>query len=635
MLQNIRDKATGWIAYLIVGFITIPFLFWGIQSYLGVGGKVNVATVNGSEIPVQQFQRALQQQQRQMREMFGGKVPPELTEGMAMKQSVLANMIQHAVLRQVTKENGWRVSDLAVVEAIRSTPQFQVNGQFSKQRYEQLLQTQRLSKPAYEAIVRENLQQGQLREVVDSTGSLPIADQRKFLQLQGQKRAIDYLVLDRHRFDNEVTVDDAQIEEYYKKHSNRFLTPEQVQLEYLILDRNELAKAVTVDDAEVKATYDRDRQLYRTPEMRQASHILIKLAETASEEEKKAAAQKAQAAHKEASSGADFAELAKKYSDDILTRDKGGNLGKLSRGDMPREFEDVLFSLKEGEISEPVKTAKGYEIIRLDKIEGGEQKPFDAVREQIANDLRMETVDRQFADLSDRLVTLTYENPESLAVAADDLGLEIKETDWFTRKGGKGIAGNPKVLAAAFSSEVLQDQQNSDLIELDDGSVAVVRIKEHKAAAPRPLEQVKAEIDKILRNEKLAARAREMGESTLKKLENGVPLATLAQELGVPVKTAEVTRKSAGVAPELLRAAFTMPAVDGDKPSFRGVPMRDGNYALVVLKKVTVPEIPDDKLKNNPELERLLAEYNDRYYQSLYKAIESRQDIEVFSDKLQ
>ena len=635
MLQNIRDKATGWIAYLIVGFITIPFLFWGIQSYLGVGGKMNVATVNGSEIPVQQFQRALQQQQRQLREMFGGKIPPELVEGVEIKQSVLANMIQHEVLRQVTRKNGWRVSDLVVAEAIRSNPQFQVNGQFSKQRYEQILQMQRLSKPGYEAIIRESLQQDQLREVANSTGFFPIADQRKFLQLQGQKRAIDYLLLDRHRFDNEISIDDAEIEDYYEKHSNRFLTPEQVQLEYLILDRNELAKAVAVDDAEVKATYDRDRELYRTPETRQASHILIKVAETATDEEKKAAAQKAEAAYKEASSGADFAELAKKYSDDILTRDKGGNLGKLSHGDMPKEFEDVLFSLKEGEISQPAKTSKGYEIIRLDKIEGGEQKPFEAVREQIANDLRMQEVDRQFVDLSDKLVTLTYENPESLAVAADDLGLEIKETDWFTRKGGKGIAGNPKVLAAAFSDEVLQDQQNSDLIELDDGSVAVVRVKDHKAAAPRPLEEVKAEIDKILRNEKLAARAREMGESVLKRLENGVSLATLAQELGASVQTADVTRKSTEVAPELLRAAFTMPAGDGGKSSFRGVPMRDGNYALVVLKKVTVPEIADDELKGNPELERLLAEYNDRYYQALYKAIESRQDIEVFDDQLQ
>ncbi len=634
MLQNIRDKATGWIAYLIVGFITIPFLFWGIQSYLGVGGKANVATVNDSEISVQQFQRELQQQQRQLREMFGGKIPPELAEGMAMKQSVLASMIQREVLRQVTRENGWRVSDIAVAEAIKSTPQFQVNGQFSKQRYEQLLKTQRLSKPGYEAIVREGMQRDQLREVVDSTGFLTTADRRKFLQLEGQKRVIDYLVLDRNRFANEVNVDDAEIEEYYKKNSDRFLTPERVQLEYLILDRNELAKAVAVDDAEVKAAYERDRQLYRTPETRQASHILIKLAATASDEEKKAAAEKAQAAYKEASSGADFAALAKKYSDDILTRDSGGNLGKLSRGDMPREFEDALFSLKEGEISQPVKTAKGYEIIRLDKVEGGEQKPFEAVKDQIAADLRMQQVDSRFADLSDQLVTLTYENPESLAVAADDLGLEIRETDWITRKGGEGIAANPKVLAAAFSEEVLQNQQNSDLIELDDGSVVVVRMKEHKAAAPRPLEEVKTEIAKMLRDEKLAARAREMGESALKKLEGGAALATVAQELGAPLKTADVTRKSTGIAPELLRAAFTMPAVDG-KPAFRGVPLRDGNYALVVVKKVTVPEIPDDKLKNNPELERLLAEYNDRYYQALYKAIESRQGIEVFSDQLQ
>ncbi len=636
MLQNIRDKATGWVAYTIVGLITIPFLFWGIQSYLGVGGSANIATVNDTEITVQQFQRELQQQQRQLREMFGGKVPAELAEGPAIKQSVLGNMIQREVLRQVTQDEGWRVSDLSVAEEIKSSPQFQVNGSFSKQRYEQLLKTQRLSKPAYETLVRQGLQLDQLRGLVESSGFMLKADRKKFLELQGQRRGIDYLILDRNQFADAVNVTDDEITAYYEKNAARFMTPEQVRLEYLELDRDKMAESVVVDDAEIEAAYERDKHLYKTPETRTASHILIKSTPADDDEKKNAAAEKAQSIYQELKSGLDFAAAAKKYSDDPLSRDSGGGLGSISRGDMPKVFEDALFALSKGEISEPVKTAQGYEIIRLDEIEGGQQKSFDEVKEQILADIRTHEVDSRFTDLSDQLVTLTYENPESLDIAAEDLGLQIKETDWVTRQGGKGIAEDPKVLKAAFSADVLESKQNSELIERDNGSVLVIRVKEHQPAAPRPLSVVKDQIAEMLRSEKLAALVREKGEALLQKMEQrSTDLATVAAEVGASLRSADVSRKSTELAPELTAAVFTMPAPATGKVAYRGVPLRDGNYALVALKKVTVPAVSDEMLVNNPDIARLIAEYNDRSYQSLYKAIESRQEIQVFSEQLQ
>ncbi len=635
MLQNIRDKATGWLAYAIVGLIAIPFMFWGIQSYLGVGGAVDVAKVNDTEITVQQFQRELQQQQRQLREMFGGKIPPELAEGMAMKQSVLGNMIRREVLRQVTHDGGWRVSDIAIAEAIKSSPQFQVDGRFSKQRYEQLLASQRISKPAYEAFVRTDLQLDQLRKVVDASGFLTKADRRKFLELQGQKRAVDFLVIDRNRLGTDVPVSDEEISEYYEQNKSRFMTPEQVRLEYLELNREKMAEDIEVSEEQLRAVYERDKASFRTPETRKASHILIRVSSSDDDEKKKAAAEKAEKIYQELTAGGDFADAAKKYSDDKLSRDSGGSLGSISRGDMPKAFEDALFSLKEGEISRPVKTAQGYEIIRVDAIEGGKQKTFDEVKDQIVADIRSQEVDSRFTDLSDQLVTLTYENPESLDVAAEDLQLKIQETDWFTRDKGTGIATDPKVLRAAFSDDVLGSAQNSDLIELDSGAVVVIRVKAHKPAAPRPLAEVRDLIAEQLRSEKLAAQAREKGAAALAKLRAGTSLQSLAGELGAEVKSVELSRQSTDVPAELAQKIFSMSAPVDGKPAFEGASLRDGNYALVVLKKVIVPEITDEQLQNNPELGRLLAEYNDRYYQSLYKAIESRQDIEVFTEQLQ
>lgn len=636
MLQNIRDKATGWVAYIIIGLITIPFLFWGIQSYLGVGGSATVATVNDTEIPVQEFQRELQQHQRQLREMFGGKVPAELAEGPAIKQSVLGKMIQREVLRQVTLDEGWRVSDLSVAEQIKSSPQFQVNGRFNKARYEQLLKTQRLNKPGYEALVRQGLQLDQLRSLVDSSGFMLKADRKQFLELQSQQRAVDYLVLDRNQFGKTVSVGDDEIKAYYEKNGSRFMTPERVKLEYLELNRDKMAEAITVDDAEIQAAYERDKAQYKTPESRKASHILIKLSQTDSDEAKKAAAEKAQSVYEKLKGGLDFAAAAKQYSDDMLSRDSGGSLGSISRGDMPKAFETKLFGLNPGEISEPVKTSQGYEIIRLDEIKGGQQKSFDDVRAQILADIRMREVDSRFNDLSDQLVTLTYENPETLDIAAEDLGLKIQETDWVTRQGGKGIAADPKILKAAFSSDVLDNRQNSELIELDDGSAIVIRAKEYKPAAPKPLSEVKDQITQILRNKKLAKLVREKGEALLHELAQGnAGLATVAGEIGATLRSAEVDRKSSKLAPELTKAIFTMPKPLAGKIAYKGVPLRGGNYALVALKKVMVPTVTDDMLKDSPEIARLIAEYNDRYYQALYKAVESRQDIEVFTDKLE
>jgi len=635
MLQSIRDKATGWLAYAIVGLIAIPFMFWGIQSYLGVGGAVDVATVNDTEITVQQFQRELQQQQRQLREMFGGKIPPELAEGEAMKQSVLGNMIRREVLRQVTLDGGWRVSDLAIAEAIKSSPQFQVDGRFSKQRYEQLLASQRISKPAYEAFVRADLQLDQLRDTVNASGFLVKADRRRFLELQGQKRVVDYAIIDKKKVGGDVAVGEEEIETYYEQNKARFMTPEKVKLEYLALDREKMAEAIEVSDDEARAVYARDKASFRTPETRKASHILLRVGAGDDPEKKKAAAEKAEKIYQELTSGADFAEAAKKYSDDKLSRDNGGSLGSISRGDMPKAFEEALFSLKEGEISRPVKTAQGYEIIRLDAVEGGEQKPYDEVKAQIVADIRSQAVDSRFSDLSDQLVTLTYENPETLDVAAEDLRLEIQETDWVTREKGEGIAADPKVLRMAFSEDVLGNGQNSEAIELDDGAVVVIRVKAHEPAAPRPLEAVRADIAELLRAKKLAAKARETGRAMVQKLKNGTPLQTVAAEVGAEVKSAEVSRQTTDLPLALMQRVFTMTAPVEGKPAYEGVALPDGNFALVVLKRVVVPKVTDEQLRKNPELDRLLAEYNDRYYQGLYKAIESRQDIEVFSEQLQ
>ncbi|HFD86595.1 MAG TPA: hypothetical protein ENJ35_02840 [Gammaproteobacteria bacterium] len=478
------------------------------------------------------------------------------------------------------------------------------------------------------------MQLDQLREVVNASGFLTMSDRKKFIELQQQKRNIEYLILDKSRFAGLVSVGDDEINEYYKKNSSRFLTPEKVKLQYLELDRDKLSKSVPVDDAALKDLYEQEKQLFRSPETRKASHILLKLKPEATDEEVAKVEEKAEAIYQELKGGADFSGLAEKYSEDKLSKDNGGDLGLLSRGDMPKAFEDKLFMLEPNTFSKPTRTAQGFEIIKLDAIEVGTQKTFEEVKGQLANDYRSREVENRFSDLTDQLVTLTYENPEALDPAAEELGLKIQETDWVTRNPGKGIAADPKVIKTAFSEDVLEKKQNSELIELDNGKVLVIRVAEYQKAQPRPLAAVRDQIAKLLKNQKLSEKMRKAGEEKLPLLEKGADLATLSSELGGKVMTADVGRNAKDLKPELLHSIFKMAAPEKGKISYSGVPLADGGYALVGLKSVENPKVSEDQLKKNPLLDRLLAEYNERYYDALYQALESRQDIEVFTEQL-
>ena len=198
MLQSIRDKSKGWLAYLIVGFISIPFLFWGIQQYIGVGGELVAATVNDTEISMRNFQRSLQQQQQQMRTMFGGKVPAEMLQGSAIQQSVVSNMVREELLRQYSTDKGLRVSDNQLLNEIRGQEAFQEEGRFSKQKYERLLEQQRLTKSGLvgSGDVYKRQQLDQFQGSLGSSAFISASSQKDFLGLKGQKRKIDYLVFD-------------------------------------------------------------------------------------------------------------------------------------------------------------------------------------------------------------------------------------------------------------------------------------------------------------------------------------------------------------------------------------------------------------------------------------------------------
>ncbi len=637
MLQSIRDKATGWIAYIIVGLISIPFLFWGIQSYLGAGGKRLVAEVNGEEISIEEFQRALQQQQQQLREMFGGKVPAGLIEGPEIKQSVLDNLIRTEVLRQYSQKAGFRVSDAAIVEAIKNIPIFQENGQFNAKKYALILAQQRMDKAAFEHQIRLEEQINQLPRMLTATDFLTAPDKQYYLSLKDQLREFDYIALLSEQFKANIQLTDAEIADYYQTHQDRFMTPERVKASYLILDESELAKSVSISDEELHRFYEQSLDMYRTPEARKVRRILIKVPETANEQEKEALKKKAEDIRTRLNAGEAFDTLAQSVSDDQLSAKQGGTLGWVQKGDFDPAFDAVVFSLPLGTPSEVFEDAQGYEIVEVTELRESEVKPFDAVRAQLERDLRQRKAEKILVEDSEQLLTLTYENPDSLEPAADALGLEIQTTDWFTRGEGAGVAANAAFRDAAFQGQVKNEGQNSDVIELEPGKQLVLRVTEVAAAAPRPLDDVQDEIRAILVEQRAREQATTQGEALLQRLhEAQKSLAESAQEEGLEILSGKVKRNDANLPKEALDKLFKLRHPTASSRMLTGFGLSDGSYWLVELKQVETPEITAEQLGGEAQAIQALADsYARRLLDAVYQVLVQRAEIKLYRESIE
>lgn len=628
MLQSIRDKSQGLLAYLVIGLISIPFMLWGIQQYLHVGGDQVVASVNGVEITNTELQRAVKIQQQRLRQMFGGNAPPAMLEGEAIRRQVLDGLIQNELQKQYADKAGFRISDAQLASRIQSEPAFQVDGKFSKGRYDQLLKAQRISKAGYEHNVRLEMQTSQFQKALAETEFVSPETGGKYLALKRQKRDVAWAVIDPASFEDKVQVTEEQIADYYKKNQQRYLTEERVKLAYIVLDASALEQQVEVTEEALRNLYEEEKEVYATPETRKARHILIKLPPEASESQIAEAKAKAKKLRERIEQGESFETLAEQVSEDKLSAKRGGDLGTIAPGDMDPAFEKALFGLAEGAVSQPVQTAQGIHLIKVEKIIPKKQQSFEEAKGAIEKEYRSREANRMLVDKTEQLLTLSYESPDSLEPAADAVGVKVQETGWVTRKAGKGIADNPKVRAAAFTPSVLEGS-NSEVVETEDGRQIVVRVVEREAARPRPLEAVRDEIAAQLKREAARKLARETGEQKLKALKAGASLSEVAKSLGVPVEAPGlVDRNARAVPPEIAQALFTMnPPVDG-KPSVDGRALGDGRYALLQVNRVETPEI---QLSDSDEsaLAGIRSSYTRREIDAVNRAIETRADLKI------
>jgi peptidyl-prolyl cis-trans isomerase D len=605
MLQFIRERAQSWIAWVIVTLLIIPFALWGINQYFDGGKEIPAAKVNDVDISQQRLQQVLYQQQQRLREMLGDNYRPDMFPEEQMRQQVLDGLIEQELLVQTAMGSGMRIGNGLLAATIHNVPAFQMDGQFSQQVYERALNARGIPAPVFEGDLRRDMLTQQLYAgVVRSDFATPL-ERRAMQQLAGQQRDIGFLLLPLTDFIAKAQVSDDEVQAYYEAQSALFMQPEQVSIAYLELSAEQIAQGIKIGEEELRARYQAQLASYSTPEERNARHILIQVAPGADASAEAAARAEADKLLAQVRGGTPFADVARKSSQDPVSAAEGGDLGFFGRGVMDKAFEDATFALKPGEVSELVRSAFGYHIIRLEAVRGGGTKPFDEVRAQILSEMRNERAEQQFYDQAEQLASLTYEHPDTLEQAANQLALSIQHSEPFTRRGGVELLANPRLVSAAFSEDVLARGNNSEVIEVGRNHLVVLRALQHQPEMRRPLEAVREDIVTRLRRDKAAAAAREAATALQQQMQQGGDPALVAKGARAKWQRKDsLAREDGGIDAAVVRKAFSVPRPQAAQPNWDTVVTASGDIAVVGVYAVRDGEVVEGEAGAAGDLER-------------------------------
>ena len=627
MLQAIREKAQGWIAWAIVILITIPFALWGIQEYLGAGSDTVVAKVDGQKITEQALTEETRQTRETLRAKLGASYNADLFSEQMLRAQTLDRMINEQLLRSTITDWGMRASDQMVVDAIRAERSFQTDERFDNELYRTVLRNNAMSQAAYEASVRQSLTLQQLQYGVAYSAFVTASQVKRFQQLRDQHRTVSYAVIPVGKMLAGIQPDEQAVKHYYQAHQSQYQLPERVKLDYLLLDVSSLAKSVPADETAVRSWYAGHKDEFVAPEERRVRHILIPIKGG----DEGAALAKAQALHAQLVAGADFAALAKSESADPVSAAQGGDLGWISRGMMVEPFEKAAFALAKGGLSEPVKSDFGYHLIQVEDIRGGGQGNFEAMAGKITAAYRKAEAERVFYERSERLTELTYENPDSLEQAAQTLGLTVQHSDWVDRTGGQGELSSPKVLTAAFSDDVLQQGHNSELLELAPEKVMVLRVADHQASRVRDLDEVHDQVVQAVRLTQASEAVRKQGEEAVAALKTGGSLEAMAKDKGWQFHAAAViSRDQQDIPPAVREQAFAMPHPAEQATEISGAELAGGDYALVALTSVMDGKVDDlDDNQRKMVADRMAAVVGRMELDGLVHALRAKADVDI------
>jgi len=596
MLENIRESSQGLTAKIILGLIILTFAVAGLGSYTN-SADTSVATVNGEKISQQDFNKAYQAQRSRMAQQFGDMFDTLSNDSNYManfRQGVLDNLINERLIDQSAESLAIRVSDERIKTTIREMPEFQVDGVFDNNRYLAIInQAGFFQSSNFRDYLRVEMTRRQLSQALVATEfNLPYQEKLQ-LTLQNQTRDIRFATISAKQFEPGIDISEEEIKTYYQANQVRFENKEQVKVNYIRLSVTDIAKDINVSDEDIASYYQDNIASFTQAEQRRVSHILIEFTEGDSDSEVKAKTQ-ADSVLARIAQGEDFATLAKELSNDTFSGENGGDLDFLEAGVMEPSFDDAAFALTAvGEITELVKTSFGYHVIKLTELKVQVIQSLADVKTELHAKVSSEKAQDKFYTQTQEMARVSFEFPDSLDDAASEVNTTVETSTWLTKSGfntnNKAPFDDPKVLEAAFSDLVLQDNMNSDIIELNDSEALVLRLNTYLEANVKPLAEVQAQIKTIL----VAQKATDKAQSTMKELlvqfKAGNDITEQLTKNYVSFTTKEnVARYSADLDQSIVREAFVLPHPAEGIISASTVALSNGDLALVEVQAVKV-----------------------------------------------
>ncbi len=624
MLQNIRDNSQGWIAKTIIGIIVALMAFTGIEAIFqaSTNNKQDVAKVNGEEITQPELSQAVDMQRRQLMQQLGKDFDASLLDEKLLHDAALKGLIDRKLLLQGAADSKFGFSEAALDQVILQTPEFQVDGKFNAERFDQVIRQLGYSRLQFRQMLTQEMLIGQVRAGIAGSGFVTDAEVLAFARLEKQTR--DFATVNIKADPAAVKLTDDEVKAYYDQHAKEFMTPDQVVIDYLELKKSSFFDQVTVKDDELQAAYQKETA--NLAEQRRAAHILIEVNDKVTEAQAKAKIEDIQA---RLAKGEKFEALAKEFSQDPGSANNGGDLGFAGPGVYDPDFETALYALNKDQVSAPVRTTFGWHLIKLLGVEAPQVPSFASLKDKLTRELKTQQVEQRFVEATKQLEDAAFEASD-LAQPASDLKLTVHTSAPFGREGGEGVAANRAVVTAAFSPEVLDEGANSSALELDPETIIVLRAKEHLKPAQLPLESVSAAIRAQMTKERASVAAKAHADELIASLRDGKTALNQPIDGQAWKVTEAATRSQEAIEPAVLQALFRMPKPAAkDKPTFTTVTLADGSLVIVRLNGVNEAAAPTDEEK--AQYRRFLASrIGQQDFAAYRKQLEAKADIKKF-----
>lgn len=601
LMQKILSWTSGWVAGFILGIVVITFAVWGI-NFDGQSASINVGSVNGEDITQKQFQRLYSNIRAQTKQYTGTSSLTSEQENQ-LKKRALDTLVESKVLAHATVDYGLYISDVALKTTIQEMEVFTGEDGFDIDLYKNRIISAGMDIDTFEQQVRLESLSNQFRQAVENSAFVLEQESIRLIEMEKQIRDLQFILLQADALKDSIVIENLAIEEFYNSTELGLSHPEKIKVAYIELSVENLATEIAVTEESLLAYYADNKDKYDEKEQRKLNMIDIKLASDATDETVNEVTKKATEIRDSILAGASFTEITEKHNNaelDLLLTEHG----YLAKGVLPVEIDEKVFSIAEGELSAVERTEKGLHIFKVSEIKGGSKNTFEHMRESVTNAYKELHAKNKYYDLADKLVTLAYEQPDTLEIAAEVVGIDVQESDFFSREDVSGLLADPKILTTAFATETIKSGRNSDAIELSDGHLVILRVLEYIGSQKKQLADVEQQIIQRLQVEGASEMQRKKSLEIFARLKQGIDIAEVAEMFDFEwTEAIAVDRNDISVNRKILREAFKLTKHADNLPAFGSTEVGKEDYAVFVVSDVSIPEeLLDEDIAHGKEV---------------------------------